>query len=108
MKDKSIKTLRMIGLGFLEPLIRLFSGEEPSKNGKLFFTKALLPLLSIILFVVIWHAGATALYNSEASVRIEKARAEQGDTRKPRQGPRRLVSLTPTPSRNEDLRPRLR
>ncbi len=79
MKDKSIKTLRMIGLGFLEPLIRLFSGEEPSKNGKLFFTKALLPLLSIILFVVIWHAGATALYNSEASVRIEKARAEQGE-----------------------------
>ena len=78
MKDKSIKTLKMIGLGFTEPLIRLFSGEEPAKNGKLFFKQALLPLLSIFLFIAIWYAGATALYNSEAEVRIEKARADQG------------------------------
>ncbi len=79
MKDQSIKTLRMIGLGFLEPLIRLFGGEEPAKNGKLFFTKTLLPLLSIGLFVLMWHSGAAALYNSEATARIEKARNEQGE-----------------------------
>ncbi|WP_421873510.1 ABC transporter permease [Marinoscillum sp.] len=79
MKNKSIKTLKMLGLGFLEPLIRIFSGEEHAKNGKLFFKQALLPLLSIVLFIAIWHAGATALYNSEASARIEKAREEQGE-----------------------------
>ena len=79
MKDKSIKTLKMFGLGFLEPLIRIFSGEEPAKNGKIFFTRALLPLLSIFVFIAIWHAGAMALYNSEADARIEKAREEQGE-----------------------------
>lgn len=71
--------MRMLGLGFLEPLIRLFSGEEPRKNSQLFFKKALLPLLSIVLFLGIWHIGASALYNSEAEVRIEKARTEQGE-----------------------------
>ncbi len=71
--------MRFLGLGFLEPLIRLFSGEEPARNGKLFAKKALLPLFSIILFIGLWHIGATALYNSEAAVRIEKAREEQGE-----------------------------
>lgn len=79
MKDKSIKTLRTVGLGFLEPLIRLATGEEPAKNSKLFFKKALLPLLSIVLFIALWHTGATALYNSEANARIEKARKDQGE-----------------------------
>ncbi|WP_421898323.1 ABC transporter permease [Marinoscillum sp.] len=79
MKNKSIKTIRFLGLGFLEPLIRLFSGEEPARNGKLFIKKALLPLFSIVLFIGLWHIGATALYNSEADVRIEKAREEQGE-----------------------------
>ncbi len=79
MKDKSIKTLRMLGLGFLEPLIRLFSGEEKKKNSKLFFRKAILPVLSIVLFVGVWYTGALALYNSEANARIEKALNEQGE-----------------------------
>lgn len=79
MKTKTIKTFRFLGLGFLEPLIRLISGEEPKKNASLFFQKSILPLSSILLFVLIWHAGATALYNSEAEARIEKARSEQGD-----------------------------
>ncbi|WP_115866134.1 ABC transporter permease [Marinoscillum furvescens] len=79
MKTKIIKTLRFIGLGFLEPLIRLISGEEPQKNASLFLKKAILPVASIFIFVLIWHTGATALYNSEASARIEKARTEQGE-----------------------------
>lgn len=79
MKDKSIKTLKMIGLGFLEPLIRIFSGEEPQKNAGLFFKSTLLPLLSIFLFIGIWYTGAAALYNSEAEAKIEKARTEQGE-----------------------------
>lgn len=79
MKNKSIKTLKFLGLGFIEPLIRLISGEEPKKNTQLFIKKSLLPLSSIFFFVLIWHLGAAALYNSEAEVRIEKARAEQGE-----------------------------
>jgi nitrate/nitrite transport system permease protein len=79
MKDKSIKTLKFIGLGFLEPLIRLFSGEEPRKNLNLLIKSTLLPLASILLFITLWHAGARSLYNKEAAIRIEKARTEQGE-----------------------------
>ncbi|MEM6829100.1 MAG: ABC transporter permease [Bacteroidota bacterium] len=80
MKEKSIKTLKFVGLGFLEPLIRLINKEEPRKNATLFFKKALLPALSICTFLFIWYAGSSALYISEATDRIEKARTEQGDT----------------------------
>lgn len=79
MKDKIISTVRFIGLGFLEPLVRLFSGEEPRKNSISFMQKAVFPLLSIILFIMVWHGIATYLYNNEAGKRIEKARVEQGD-----------------------------
>ncbi len=79
MKEKTIKTLNFVGLGFLEPLIRLINKEEPKKNASLLFKKAMLPLLSIITFMFLWYAGATALYNSEAEARIEKARTEQGE-----------------------------
>lgn len=79
MKNQSIKTMRLLGLGFLEPLIRMLTGEEPAKNSKLFFKKALLPIFSIVLFIGIWHIGASALFNSEAEARIEKAREEQGE-----------------------------
>lgn len=39
----------------------------------------LISLCSMALFLLIWYAGASYLYNIEASVRIEKARAEQGE-----------------------------
>ncbi|WP_258105721.1 ABC transporter permease [Marinoscillum sp. MHG1-6] len=79
MKTKSIKTLKFLGLGFLEPLIRMFSGEEPKKNASVFIKKTLFPIASMGLFLIIWHSGATALYNKEANERIEKARVEQGE-----------------------------
>ncbi|AGA77368.1 ABC transporter permease [Echinicola vietnamensis] len=79
MKDKTIHTMRTLGLGFLEPLVRLFAGEEPKKNGLALVRGTLLPLLSILVFILVWHLGATALYNKEAEARIEKARTEQGD-----------------------------
>ncbi|MFT6868220.1 MAG: nitrate/nitrite transport system permease protein [Cyclobacteriaceae bacterium] len=79
MKDKSIKTLKFIGLGFIEPLIRLLSGEEPKKNASAFIQKTLFPIASMILFLVIWHYGAQSLYNKEANIRIDKARAEQSE-----------------------------
>lgn len=79
MKEKSIKTLRFTGLGFLEPLIRLTSNEEPRKNAWLFFKSSILPLFSILLFILLWQVSANALYNREASDRIAKARADQGE-----------------------------
>ncbi|MFY0598478.1 MAG: ABC transporter permease subunit [Cyclobacteriaceae bacterium] len=79
MKNKSIKALKFIGAGFLEPIIRIFSGEEPRKNTMLFVNKTLFPLASILVFILLWHSGAKALYNKEAKVRIEKARTEQGE-----------------------------
>ncbi|MGB5941865.1 MAG: ABC transporter permease [Leeuwenhoekiella sp.] len=79
MKDKTIKRLKFIGLGFLEPLIRLISGEQPKKNGKEAFQKIIVPILSIVAFILIWHLGAKALYNIEAEARIVKAQNEQGD-----------------------------
>lgn len=79
MKNKSIKTLKFLGAGFLEPLIRLLSGEEPKKNALIFLKGTLFPLISMIIFILLWHAGASSLYNKEANVRIEKARTEQGE-----------------------------
>ncbi|MFT5641482.1 MAG: nitrate/nitrite transport system permease protein [Cyclobacteriaceae bacterium] len=79
MKKKSIKTLKFIGLGFLEPLINLISGEEPKKNLSLLANNILFPILSVFLFLFLWYNGSTALYNKEANIRIEKARSEQGE-----------------------------
>ena len=78
-KDKTIKILRSCGLGFLEPLVRMISGEEIQKNGVEFAQRALFPLFSIILFILVWQGVASYLYDNEASKRIEKARVEQGE-----------------------------
>ncbi|MFY0688947.1 MAG: ABC transporter permease [Cyclobacteriaceae bacterium] len=79
MKTKLITGLRFVGLGFMEPLVRLAYGEETQKNGVLFIKGALFPLLSIFAFVFIWHVGADMLYDMEANARIEKARTDQGE-----------------------------
>lgn len=79
MKDKIIKTIRFIGLGFFEPLVRLIYGEEPKKNATNFVKRTLFPILSIGLFLLLWHSGATYLYNKEADRKIEKALVDQGE-----------------------------
>lgn len=79
MKNKFINTFRFLGLGFIEPLIRLLQGEERKKNAQDFVKRAIFPVLSIFLFIMIWHAGSAYLFNKEAQVKIEKARTEQGE-----------------------------
>ncbi|MBV6647123.1 MAG: ABC transporter permease subunit, partial [Cyclobacteriaceae bacterium] len=79
MSKKLIPTLKFIGFGFLEPLIRLIRGEEPKKNTQAFIKGTLFPVCSIFLFILFWYLGATYLYNKDASARIEKARVEQGE-----------------------------
>lgn len=78
MSDKLIKIVRFIGLSFLEPIIRLSRGEETKKNLTDIFKKIVAPLASILLFLLVWQTGSTALFNTEATYRIEKAFNEQG------------------------------
>ncbi|WP_378176402.1 ABC transporter permease [Aquimarina sp. SS2-1] len=80
MKDRSIHILNFVGLGFFEPAIRLATGEEIKKNLIALFKKVLLPILSVGLFLILWHSGATYLYNVEKDARIEKALTDQGET----------------------------
>lgn len=79
MKDSIIKVVRFIGFGFLEPLIRLISGEETKKNAKETFNKIGAPILSILVFLLLWNVGANSLYNSLATSKIEQARKVGGD-----------------------------
>ncbi len=78
MKDKIIRIIRFIGLGFFEPLVRIIYKEEPKKNTIKFFKVAVFPIVSILLFIGIWHESASYLYNIEAERRIEKAMTDQG------------------------------
>ena len=79
MSKKLSKSIRFIGLGFLEPLIHLIQGKETKKNLVLVLKKIIAPLASFILFIGVWQTGSQLLYNKEADYRIEKARTEQGD-----------------------------
>src|SRR5690606_30793600 len=79
MKDKIIKYTKFIGLGFLEPLIRLISGEQPKKHFKETSQRLLIPILSVFVFIFVWHSGSKALYNIEAEARIVKVLNDQGE-----------------------------
>lgn len=79
MKDKIINGLRFAGLGFMEPLVRLINGEEPKKNSINLVKRVVIPVFSIFLFIMMWHGGATYLYNVEADAKIEKALNDQGE-----------------------------
>jgi len=79
MKDKVINALKFIGLGFLEPVVRLATGEDVKKNLTALFQKIFFPIFSIILFLVLWSAGAKKLYNIEKEYKIETAKASQGE-----------------------------
>lgn len=70
--------MNWIGLGFLEPFIRLLSGEEPLKNIIRISRNVLLPLASILAFIVVWEAGAQKLCDIEADRKVQKVLAEQG------------------------------
>ncbi len=79
MKDSIIKIVKLIGLGFLEPVIRLTTGEEPKKNTKLVFRKIIAPVGSILIFLLIWSMGANSLFSSLSENKIEATRAASGD-----------------------------
>lgn len=78
MKTKIIKAVNFIGLGYLEPLIRLITGEEVKKNGKEAFKKIVFPLLSVVVFILLWQSFSSYLNNVESEIKIEKALKDQG------------------------------
>ena len=66
---------------------RLFSFMQTKVNLKVKITpkgilsslkKLAVPLVSIVLFITLWHLGAKTLYNIEAEYKIEKALENQG------------------------------
>jgi len=79
MKDSIIKITNLIGLKFLEPLIRLISGEETKKNTKEVFRKIVAPVASVLIFLFLWNLGASSLYNSLGEAKVESARKASGD-----------------------------
>jgi len=80
MKDKAISIFNFIGLGFFEPAVRLASGEEVNKNLNELIRKVVFPLVSILLFLFVWHFGSQALYNIERNYKIEVAKESGGET----------------------------
>ena len=72
------KVTKFVGLGFLSTLKDLFTGKMGKEDFKNFLRKTLVPIVSILLFLGIWHLGSKALYNVEADFKINKALKEQG------------------------------
>jgi len=62
MKDKIIKYTKFIGLGFLEPLIRLITGEQPKKNFKEASRRLLIPVLSVLIFFFVCYTFNKGIY----------------------------------------------
>ena len=59
--ERVIKLLKMVGLGFLEPLIRLIVGDDPKRQLKRIWLGAGVPLIAFIVFVVAWQITASTL-----------------------------------------------
>lgn len=78
MKTMTIKTVKFMGLGYLEPLIRMIAGEEVKKNAKDVFKRIFIPLLSVFLFILLWQSFSNYLNNVESEIKIEKALKDQG------------------------------
>lgn len=63
---------------FFIPAITAFKGRFEKEKLISFGKKSGITLISILLFLLLWHLGSKALYNKEANFRIEKALTEQG------------------------------
>lgn len=72
------KTTELKAVGAVKSALAKMNFKLPKFNGKSFLRKVGIPLVSIGLFIVVWHFGAKALYNVEADYKIQKALTEQG------------------------------
>ncbi len=65
-------------MAFLKPLLAMLTPKFQKADLLPSLKKASITLLSILLFLGLWHLGSKALYNKEANFKIEKALTEQG------------------------------
>lgn len=72
------KTNQKEGSGFIKSLISKIKIKPFELDVKNILRKVVVPILSILAFIGLWYAGAEALYNMEATYKIEKALADQG------------------------------
>ncbi|NER16304.1 ABC transporter permease [Spongiivirga citrea] len=63
---------------FLKPLLLKLTSRFQKKSVLSSLKKTGITVLSILLFLGLWHLGSKALYNKEASFKIEKALTERG------------------------------
>lgn len=65
-------------LAFLKPLVVKFTPKFQKGDIISSLKKTGITIVSILLFLGLWHLGSKALYNKEAAYKIEKALTEQG------------------------------
>ena len=72
-----VKTIDLIGLSFLT---QIFSADKPKIkfDAKAIFRSFLLPIITVLIFLGVWHMGSSYLFNVEANAKIEKALTDQG------------------------------
>ncbi|MRI00183.1 ABC transporter permease subunit [Kriegella sp. EG-1] len=66
------------GLAFLKPMLVKLTSKFQQGDLISWLKKSGITILSIALFLGLWHLGSKALYNKEANYKIEKALTEQG------------------------------
>ncbi|MBO0323743.1 ABC transporter permease [Muricauda sp. CAU 1633] len=64
--------------GVVKSLLSKLKVKTPKLEFKTVFKKFIIPIISILLFIGLWHMGAKALYNIEADYKIQKALTDQG------------------------------
>lgn len=72
------KVTKFMGLGFLTTFKDLLTGNLEKEDFKAFLRKTIVPIVSVLLFIGLWHLGSKSLYNTEADFKIEKALTDQG------------------------------
>lgn len=78
MEQEIILKKESQGFAIIKPLTNFFKVKFEKDNVLKFLKKTGITLISILLFLAFWHFGSKALYNKEATYKIEKAIAEQG------------------------------
>ena len=66
--QKLMNGLDIIGLGFISPFIRLAYGEDPKAQYKQLWKVLLVPIISIFMFLAIWHVLAPNVKTSLGSI----------------------------------------
>ncbi len=68
MLNRIIHTLEKIGFGWLTPVIRLCAGQAPKEQLPLIAKGILVPILSVVLFCLVWAAAAPKVQTNIGTV----------------------------------------